>query len=175
VTRGNDDAVEKLTEAQREALRLVMAGYQSKEIARELGIGVDAVNKRLAAAKTVLGASTRFAAARQLTAFEAREGSHSLVSHSLAVEADAIAGPPFAPSTDEGWGDEQPRRDHRVQETGGEYVVSGHAADLRNAAADRGAVVSNGAFGARLLFATPLRVFLITLVIGSIGALFLRS
>lgn len=175
MTRGNDDAVDKLTEAQREALRLVMAGYQSKEIARELGIGVDAVNKRLAAAKTVLGASTRFAAARQLTAFEARKGSHSLVSHSLAVEPDAISGPPFAPSTDEGWGDEQPRRDHRVQDTGGEYVVSGLPADLRNAAPDRGAVVSNGAFDARLLFATPLRVFLSTLVIGSIGALFLRS
>ena len=172
---GNDYAIEKLTEAQREVLRLVMAGYQSKEIARELGVGVDAVNKRLAAAKTVLGAPTRFAAARQLTAFEAREGSHSLVSHSLAVEGDAIAAALFAPSTDKGWGDEQPRRDHRVQEMGGDYVVSGLPADLRNAAAEWGAVVSNRAFDARLLFATPLRVFIITLVIGAIGALLHRA
>ncbi len=175
MTWGNDDAVRKLTEAQREALRLVMAGYQSKEIARELGIGVDAVNKRLAAAKTVLGAPTRFAAARLLTAFEAREGSHSLVSHSLAVEADAIAAPPFVPSTDKGWGDEQPRNDHRVADIGGEYVVSALPTDPGYAAAEQIAVVGNGAFDARLLLATPFRVFIITLVIGVIGALLLRA
>jgi DNA-binding CsgD family transcriptional regulator len=175
VTRGNDEAVEKLTEAQREVLRLVMAGFQSKEIARELGIGVDAVNKRLAAAKTALGAPTRFAAARQLTAFEAREGSHSLVSHSLAVEAAPIAAPPFVPSTEKGWGDEQPRHDHRVADIVGQYVVSTLPTDSGHAAAEQVAVVGNGAFDARLLFATPFRVFIITLVIGVIGALLLRA
>jgi hypothetical protein len=45
-----------------------MAGYQSKEIARELGVGVDAVNKRPAAKPS--WRPNPFAAARQLTAFE---------------------------------------------------------------------------------------------------------
>lgn len=175
MTRGNDDAVEKLTEAQREVLQLVMAGFQSKEIARQLGIGVDAVNKRLAAAKTVLGAPTRFAAARQLAAFEARKGSHSIVSHSLAVEADALAAATLSPSTDKGWGSEQPRYDHMVADIGGEYVISALPTNFGHATAERGTVVSNGAFDARLLFATPLRVFIITLVIGAIGALLLRA
>lgn len=97
-----DDAIARLTEAQREVLRLVMTGHQSKEIALQLGIGVDAVNKRLAAAKSLLGAPTRFAAARWLADHEAAgrtpppqpvpvpvpaaaAASHSLVGQPLAV------------------------------------------------------------------------------------------
>lgn len=89
-----DNAIARLTDAQREALRLVLTGHQSKEIAQQLGIGVDAVNKRLAAAKTVLGAPTRFVAARWLADHEAATNpplpapppaSHLLVGQPLAV------------------------------------------------------------------------------------------
>lgn len=97
-----DDAITRLTEAQREALRLVMIGYQSKEIAGKLGIGVDAVNKRLAAARTALGAPTRFAAARWLAEHEAAHGSPPPVpppaSHSLAGQPLAVE--PIAPRPD---------------------------------------------------------------------------
>lgn len=175
MTRGNEDAVEQLTEAQREALRLVMAGYQSKEIARELGIGVDAVNKRLAAAKTLLSAPTRFAAARQLAALEARETSHSLVGQSLAVETGAVAAPPFAPSRDKGWGDEQPQHDHRVADRAGDYIVLPATRVAPSAADDRGPSVRRTTFDAGQLFATPLRVFIVTLVLGIVGALVLRA
>ena len=159
MTRGNDDAVEKLTEAQREVLRLVLVGYKSKEIAHELGVGVDAINKRLAAAKAVLNAPSRFAAARQLAAFEGRQPSHSLVSQTLAVEANAVDAPPFAPSTSKEWGDEQPRHDHRVEDIGGEYVVKASSAGA-----------SASAFAAGQLFATPMRVFILALLFGAIAA-----
>ena len=67
---GGDKDVDRLTEAQKESLRLVMAGFKSKEIAHRLGIGIDAVNKRLAGAKSTLGSPSRFHAARRLAAHE---------------------------------------------------------------------------------------------------------
>jgi DNA-binding CsgD family transcriptional regulator len=91
--QANEHLIVELTDAQREVLRLVSEGYKSKEIAHRLGIGVDAVNKRIAAAKSTLGAPSRFAAARQLAAFEARsEASHSLVSQTLAIADEAAVG-----------------------------------------------------------------------------------
>jgi len=75
-----DDAdVGRLTPGQKDCLRLVMGGYKTKEIAHRLGIGIDAVNKRLAAAKTTLGSPSRFHAARRLASHEAATSYHSAV------------------------------------------------------------------------------------------------
>lgn len=72
------DPVEQLTEPQRECLRLVLAHYSSKEIAQRLGVSPSAVDKRIERAVQLLGASSRFEAARRLAAHEGRaEGSTS--------------------------------------------------------------------------------------------------
>ena len=63
-------ALDQLTEAQRECLRLVYAHHNSKEIAEIVGISPSAVDKRLERAVQLLGATSRFAAARMLAADE---------------------------------------------------------------------------------------------------------
>ena len=55
---------EKLTPKLREVLRLTLLRKSSKEIGRELGIAPRSVDQRLDAARTILGASNRFEAAR---------------------------------------------------------------------------------------------------------------
>jgi len=64
------ERIGKLTERQRECLRLVLRHYTSKEMARELGIGVDAVDQRLKGAMKKLGVATRLEAARMLADYE---------------------------------------------------------------------------------------------------------
>ena len=64
------ESVGQLTEPQRECLRLVLAHYSSKEIAQRLGVGPSAVDKRIERAVQLLGASSRFEAARRLAAYE---------------------------------------------------------------------------------------------------------
>ena len=164
----NDDAAARLTEAQRECLRLVMAGYKSKEIAFELGIGVDAVNKRLAGAKETLGASSRFAAARQLTAWEAGSGGHSLVSQTLAVEPDHLVTHPSSRTANEGVHDDQPVHNYRVQEAQLSYNAPVPSA---SPSSPSDAVES---FGLRQLVASPLGTFLVFLVAGILLALLTR-
>jgi DNA-binding CsgD family transcriptional regulator len=55
-----------ITEAQRVALRLVAKGYESKEIARQVGVGHHAIDKRIERAVRLMGASDRKEAARML-------------------------------------------------------------------------------------------------------------
>ncbi|WP_267397239.1 MULTISPECIES: sigma factor-like helix-turn-helix DNA-binding protein [unclassified Sphingomonas] len=64
-------AFDQVTEAQRVCLRLVLTHHNSKEIAQIVGVSPSAVDKRLERAVQVLGASSRFAAARMLDAHEA--------------------------------------------------------------------------------------------------------
>lgn len=64
------DRLAKLTEKQRACLRLVFNHYSSKEIARELGIGVDAVDQRVKSAMRTLGVPSRITAARMLAEHE---------------------------------------------------------------------------------------------------------
>lgn len=59
--------VEQLTEPQRECLRLVLSHHNSKEIAGLLKVSPSAVDKRIERAVQLLGASSRFAAARMLS------------------------------------------------------------------------------------------------------------
>lgn len=64
--------VEQLTEPQRACLRLVATHHNSKEIAHLLGVSPSAVDKRIERAVQILGARSRFAAARTLAAMEGR-------------------------------------------------------------------------------------------------------
>jgi len=56
----------KITERQREALRLVAQGYDSKQIGRMKGLSPFAIDKRLERAAKTMGAADRREAARML-------------------------------------------------------------------------------------------------------------
>lgn len=58
-------ADEGLNDGQRECLKLVLAHYNSKEIGRKLGISPHTVDQRLRRAIRILGAESRFEAARK--------------------------------------------------------------------------------------------------------------
>lgn len=60
----------KLTEKQREALRLVAEGFESKEIGRLKGLGPHAIDKRIERAMSLMGVTDRKEAARMLKAEE---------------------------------------------------------------------------------------------------------
>jgi DNA-binding CsgD family transcriptional regulator len=64
------DPFARVTEAQRECLRLVRTQRNSKEIAQQLGISPFTVDKRLARAIATLGVTSRFEAARLLSEHE---------------------------------------------------------------------------------------------------------
>lgn len=66
--RSDLDQAEALTDEQLECLRLVDRHLSSKEIARRIGISPSAVDKRLERAVRMLGASSRFDAARRVFA-----------------------------------------------------------------------------------------------------------
>jgi DNA-binding CsgD family transcriptional regulator len=91
------DRVERLTEKQRECLRLVYAHLSSKEIAPRLGVEPGTVDQYIKAAMRILGVADRRAAARMLAEYEAK-GSQPLVYHTSDI---AIVGDPamFGPST----------------------------------------------------------------------------
>src|SRR5690606_15197285 len=63
-------AIDRLTARERQALRMVAEHRQSKEIARQLGISAETVDKHIANARRKLGASSRREAARLLLAGE---------------------------------------------------------------------------------------------------------
>jgi DNA-binding CsgD family transcriptional regulator len=62
--------IDLLTEAQRACLRLVLTHHNSKEIAALLGVSPSAIDKRIERAVQVLGAGSRFEAARLLQRHE---------------------------------------------------------------------------------------------------------
>ncbi|MEO1220201.1 MAG: DUF4019 domain-containing protein [Pseudomonadota bacterium] len=64
------DDVTSLTEKEREALRLLLAGHDAKSSARELDISVYTLNDRLRSARRKLGVTTSKEAARVLAAAE---------------------------------------------------------------------------------------------------------
>jgi DNA-binding CsgD family transcriptional regulator len=69
------DAVSRLTEREREVLRLLLRGHDIKSIARELSISTTAANERLRAARQKLGVSSSREAARILAAEENHDSS----------------------------------------------------------------------------------------------------
>lgn len=66
------EALSKLSEGQRQCLRLVLAHKSSKDIARALGISSHTVDQRLKVAMKTLGASTRVEAAQRHAELEAQ-------------------------------------------------------------------------------------------------------
>jgi DNA-binding CsgD family transcriptional regulator len=91
------DRMERLTDKQRECLRLVYAHLSSKEIAPRLGVEPGTVDQYIKAAMRILGVVDRRAAARMLAEHEA-EGGQPLVYQTLDI---AVVGDPamFGPST----------------------------------------------------------------------------
>jgi len=69
----NADRIERLTDKQRDCLRLVYRHMETKEIARELGLSPDGVTQRIKTAMKTLGVTRRRDAARILAEAEGRE------------------------------------------------------------------------------------------------------
>jgi DNA-binding CsgD family transcriptional regulator len=63
-------AVERLSERQKQCLRLVYERHTSKEIGRHLGLSFDTVDQHVKRAMQILGSSSRGEAARTLIAHE---------------------------------------------------------------------------------------------------------
>jgi len=106
-----EDPLARLTEAQREVLRLWSMRKSAKEIGRELGITHWAVNERLRSARRVLGVASSGEAARLLAAAEAGGTYKRLVCDApqLATSGDHV----IFPEHDEDG--EEPSRAHRSQ------------------------------------------------------------
>lgn len=117
-----EDRVARLTEAQREALRLWHVRKSAKEIGRELGITHWAVNERLRSARRLLGVTSSGEAARLLAAAEAEEGYKRIV-----CDPPAIAGLVEHVIFSDGEDGEKPSRTHRRSEVREEQVPWGPA------------------------------------------------
>jgi DNA-binding CsgD family transcriptional regulator len=74
-----EDRVARLTDGQRDVLRMVDRHMETKEIARALGIGPDGVNQRIKAAMRILGVNKRRDAARMLAEAEGEDRYQPLV------------------------------------------------------------------------------------------------
>lgn len=73
------ERLDRLTDAQRTCLRMVLMHMSSKDIARELGISPHTVDQRVKAAMQILGVDSRVEAARILARHEAGGAYQSLV------------------------------------------------------------------------------------------------
>ena len=95
------ERVAKLTEGQRDVLRMVDRHMETKEIARELGISPDGVNQRIKAAMRILGVNRRRDAALLLAEAEAGEHYQPLVypPRDIALGSETAT---FTPSTESG-------------------------------------------------------------------------
>ena len=86
------DPLARLTDAQRACLRLVLTRHSSKEIALTLGISPHSVDKRIERAIQVLGATSRFDAARRVAQ---SEGTYERFAHDASdIAADRPDGSP---------------------------------------------------------------------------------
>jgi DNA-binding CsgD family transcriptional regulator len=83
----------KISERQKECLRLVHNSYSSKEIGRKLGISHETVDQHVARAMKVLGASSRGDAARMLIASESAYPQELGNAPSSLVSSTEIAAP----------------------------------------------------------------------------------
>jgi DNA-binding CsgD family transcriptional regulator len=69
----NQQAMNRLTDRQKDCLRLVARGYTSKEIGRQLALSPSTVDNHVLAATQMLSAPSRAEAARNLISIEARQ------------------------------------------------------------------------------------------------------
>lgn len=95
--RSVDPAIKRLTERQKDCLRLVAHGYTSKEIGRKIGISPATVDNHVRAALDTLQVESRAEAARILTAAEADQPLTSqpqpLAATLSGAAIDAVSGP----------------------------------------------------------------------------------
>jgi DNA-binding CsgD family transcriptional regulator len=90
--QGSTQAIERLTDEQRDCLRLVAELLSSKEIARRLHISPNTVDNRLKRAQAILGVSTRADAAKLfLRALPEALESYNQPCESLADQSLALA------------------------------------------------------------------------------------
>ena len=82
------DAVQRLTERQKDCLRLVAQGYTSKEIGRALDLSPSTVDNHILTAVQSVNASSRGQVARFLAGTETRQ--------KMPRESEAIAEPSFS-------------------------------------------------------------------------------
>lgn len=81
--------LDRLSERQRECLRLVHASFEAKEIAARLGISPHTVNQHLRDARTTLGAARSIDAARFLAS---HEGSKRVMIDPIGIDASPPSG-----------------------------------------------------------------------------------
>ena len=99
LTGMNDVTIQRLTERQKECLRLVAQGYTSKEIGRALDLSPSTVDNHILTAVQSMSANSRGEAARSLAGLEARQKlpresqalAESFQSGLLSVSAEAPA------------------------------------------------------------------------------------
>jgi DNA-binding CsgD family transcriptional regulator len=89
MTRAQQPAISRLTDRQKDCLRLVANGFTSKEIGRQLDLSPSTVDNHILLATQALGVGSRAEAARFLASSEARQ---KLPSQSSALADDAISG-----------------------------------------------------------------------------------
>jgi DNA-binding CsgD family transcriptional regulator len=82
-------AIHRLTDRQKDCLRLVAHGYTSKEIGRQLDLSPSTVDNHILAATQALGALSRAEAARMLASTEVRQ---KMPSQPAALADPAISG-----------------------------------------------------------------------------------
>jgi DNA-binding CsgD family transcriptional regulator len=83
----SDQNVVKLSEGQMECLRLVLAGFEAKEIARKLLISPHTVVERLRAARRILNAQTSREAARIFADMEGHASHNRNVYNPIGIES----------------------------------------------------------------------------------------
>ena len=88
LTRMDNGSINRLTERQKDCLRLVAQGYTSKEIGRALDLSPSTVDNHILAAVQAINASSRGEAARFLASEETRQ--------KIPREPDALAEPQFS-------------------------------------------------------------------------------
>jgi DNA-binding CsgD family transcriptional regulator len=82
-------AIDRLTDRQKDCLRLVARGYTSKEIGRQLDLSPSTVDNHILAATQLLGAMSRAEAGRILASAEVRQ---KIPSQPAALADPAISG-----------------------------------------------------------------------------------
>lgn len=102
------DKMEKLTDGQRDCLRLVAEHRSSKEIARLLSISPHTVDQRLKRAANSLEVTSRFEAARMLVDYERGEIFPSTIYQSLVYQSPDLPPPPLGSETGASPGERNP-------------------------------------------------------------------
>ena len=104
------DRIARLSEGQRECLRMVLRPMSSKEIARALGISRHTVDQRLRLAMRTLDVANRIEAARALATHEGTDGYQLSAYQPPHIDPGRPEGPAAASSTREAGHEERLRR-----------------------------------------------------------------